>query len=185
MTWTGVVVLLVGIALIFLRSTAIDVVVMVLGGMFLLAAAINLYFLFSSTKVVVESNGKTRSHSGLSIGSMLSAIAAAALGLWMLLDPATMSSLVVYVFAALMIISGIYHVCVLVFSFKPVKFPAIFYVLPTLLALCGIVILIIGASATKDYIVLITGICMIVYAVCCFLEVAGASSFYKQKQLTE
>ena len=32
--WTAIIVLIVGIALIFLRSTAIDIVVMVLGAMF-------------------------------------------------------------------------------------------------------------------------------------------------------
>ncbi len=184
LTWTGVIVLIVGIALIFLRSTAIDIIVMVLGAMFLMAAAINLYFIFSSTRISITDNGKAVTRSGVSVGSLLTAIAAAALGLWMLLDPASLSSLVVYVFAGLLIIAGLYHICLLAFGFKPVKFPFIFYVLPILLAVSGIVILIIGANATKDYIVLITGIAMIAYSVCCFLEVAGSSSYYKQKQIT-
>lgn len=185
LTWTGVVVLVVGIALIFLRSTAINIIVMVLGAMFLLAAALNLYFIFSSTRITVSENGKPVSRRSMSVGSMLTAIAAAALGLWMLLDPASLSSMMVYVLAGLLIIAGIYHVCLLAFGFRPVSFPFIFYVLPILLSVTGIVILVIGATATKDYIVLITGIAMIAYSVCCFLEVAGSSSYYKQKQLTE
>lgn len=47
----------------------------------------------------------------------------------------------------------------------------------------GIVVLIIGADTVKNYIVLITGIAMIAYSVSCFLEVAGASNYFKQKQL--
>lgn len=185
LTWTGVIVLIVGIALIFLRSTAIDIIVMVLGAMFLLAAAINLYFIFSSTRVTVGDDGKKLTRTGISVGSVLTAIAAAALGLWMLLDPATLSSMMVYVLAGVLIIAGVYHICLLAFGFRPVKFPFIFYVLPILLAATGIVVLIIGADATKNYIVLITGIAMVAYSVCCFLEVAGSSSFYSQKQLTE
>ena len=42
--WTAIIVLIVGIALIFLRSTAIDIVVMVLGAMFVAASALNLFF---------------------------------------------------------------------------------------------------------------------------------------------
>ncbi|MDE7388058.1 MAG: hypothetical protein K2M97_02255, partial [Muribaculaceae bacterium] len=80
LTWNGIVVLIVGIALIFLRATAIDIIVMVLGGMFLLAAAINLYFIFSDTaKVSAASGGKSRG-AGLSVGALITAIAAAALG---------------------------------------------------------------------------------------------------------
>lgn len=184
LTWTGVIVLIVGIALIFLRATAINIIVMVIGTMFLLAAAINLYFIFSSTRITVDENGRRLPRSGVSAGSVLTAIAAAALGLWMLLDPASLSSMVVYVLAGVLIIAGVYHICLLAFGFKPVSFPFTFYLLPILLAVAGIVVLIIGAATVKSYIVLITGIAMIAYSVCCFLEVAGASSYYKQKQIT-
>ncbi len=184
LTWTGVIVLIVGIALIFLRATAINVIVMVLGAMFLLAAAINLYFIFGSTRQTATGEGKTATRAGVSVGSTLSAIAAAALGLWMLLDPSSLSSMMVYVFAGLLVVAGIYHICLLAFAFKPINFPFIFYALPILLTLTGITVLVIGAAATKDYIVLITGISMVVYSVCCFLEVAGSSNYYRQKQLT-
>lgn len=185
LTWTGVVVLVVGIALLFLRATAINIVVMVLGGMFLLAAAINLYLIFSdAAKVKVDSGGRARAGSELSVGSVLSAIAAAALGLWMLLDPSALSTLMVYLIAGLMIVAGLYHACLLAFGFRPMRFPFIYYVLPILLVVAGVVVLLVGALTIKNYIVLIAGVAMIVYAVSCFLEVAGSSSYYRQKQIT-
>ena len=94
--WTAIIVLIVGIALIFLRSTAIDIVVMVLGAMFVAASALNLFFLFRTPTVTV-SGGKVRRVS-VSFGSLVAAVAAGALGIWMLFDPSSMSSLIVYVF---------------------------------------------------------------------------------------
>lgn len=179
LTYTGIITLIVGVVLLFMQSTAIDVVVMVLGVAFLLAAAINFYFVFTS-KVTVVINGKKESKGSISFGSLLTAVAAAALGLWMLLDPSSFSSLLVYVFAALMILAGGYHILSLLSGPGGVKFPFAFYVLPILLVLTGIVVLILGPVTMKNVIVLVTGICLIVYSVCNFLEAARESSYSKE-----
>lgn len=178
LTYTGIIILIVGIVLLFLQSTAIDVVIMVLGVAFLIAAAVNLYFVFTS-RVSVVINGKKESKGSISFGSLLTAIAAAALGLWMLLKPSGFSSLLVYVFAALMILAGCVHIVSLMSGFGGVKFPFVFYILPILLVLTGIVVLILGPVTMMNAIVLVTGICLIVYSVCNFLEAARESSYRK------
>lgn len=175
LTYTGFFSLIVGVVLLFMQSTAIDVVVMVLGVAFLLAAVINLYFVFTS-KVTVEVNGKKESKGSISFGSLLTAVAAAALGLWMLLQPSSFSSLLVYVFAALMILAGGYHIVSLLTGFGGIKFPFPFFILPILLVITGVVVLILGPVTMMNVIVLVTGICLIVYAVCNFLEAARESS---------
>lgn len=167
---TAAIVLIVGIALIFLRATAISVVVMVLGGMFVLAATLNLFLL-------LRNPGGRAGKLSVSPWSLITAIAAAALGIWMLFDPMSMSSLLVYVFAGLMILAGLYHLSMLAFGFRPTRFPLGFYILPACLIICGIVVMVLGAVRTMDYIVLITGIAMIVFAVSSFMEVAGAASY--------
>ena len=179
--WTAIIVLIVGIALIFLRSTAIDIVVMVLGAMFVAASALNLFFLFRTPTVTV-SGGKVRRVS-VSFGSLVAAVAAGALGIWMLFDPSSMSSLIVYAFPGLMILAGLYHVVQLAFGFRPVRFPLLFYVFPVCLIICGVVVMVLGAVKTMDYIVLVTGISMIVFSVISFLEVAGAASYRKEPDL--
>lgn len=172
--YTGIVTLIVGIALVFLKSAAIDVVVMLVGIAFLLAAIINLYFVFSGpSRIEVEVNGKKKNGTTISVGSLVSAIAAAALGLWMILEPSSFSSLLVYVFSALIILAGLLHIFRL--SAGAVKFPFGFYILPLILVVGGIVLLILGATTVKNSIVLITGIALIVYSVSNFLEAAGAS----------
>ena len=60
--WTAIIVLIVGIALIFLRSTAIDIVVMVLGAMFVAASALNLFFLFRTPGALSKSSVESEIH---------------------------------------------------------------------------------------------------------------------------
>lgn len=174
LTYTGIITLIVGIVLIFLKSAAIDIVVMVVGVAFLIAAIVNLYFVFSGpSKIEVEVNGRQTSKATISVGSLITAIAAAALGLWMLFEPSGFSSLLVYVFSGLIILAGVYHILTL--SMGGMKFPFGFYILPIILVVGGIVLLVLGATAVKSSIVLITGIALVVYSVCNFLEAAGAS----------
>lgn len=166
LTYTGVIALIVGIVLIFMKGAAISAVVMVVGVFFLLAAIINLILSF-------------RKETASPFLSVLTAIGAIALGLWLLFDPAGFTSIIVYVFAGLMILAGLYHILMLAFGFKDVKFPFAFYIMPILLVIGGVVILIIGSARMMNAIVLVTGISLIVYAVCNFLEAAGESGYRK------
>lgn len=164
LTYTGIMALIVGIILIFMKGAAISSVVMVMGVFFLVAAILNLVLAF-------------RKQSANPLISTLTAIGAIALGLWLLFDPAGFTSILVYVFAGLMILAGLYHICILSFGFKDVKFPFAFYIMPILLVLAGGVIIYIGSDKMMNAIVLVTGIALIVYAVCNFLEAAGESSY--------
>ncbi|MCM1490334.1 MAG: DUF308 domain-containing protein [Muribaculum sp.] len=168
LTYSGIITLILGILLIFMKGAAISAVVMVMGVFFLVAAVLNVYFAFkkySSPYVAI-----------------LTAIGSMALGLWLLFDPEGFTSILVYVFAGLMILAGLYHICMLAFGFKDAKFPFAFYILPILLVIGGAVIIIIGSERMINMIVLLTGIALIVYAVCNFLEAAGESSYKKIPQ---
>lgn len=177
-TYTGILTLILGVVLIFLQSTAISVVVMVVGATFLLAALINIVMEFRR-KARVESNGSDVSGESVSIISTLTAVATGALGLWMLLAPTGFSSLLVYAFAAIIILAGLYHICLLSFGFKGAHFPFAFYILPILMVIGGGVVLYLGPERMMNAIVLVMGIAMIVYAVCNFIEAAGESNYTK------
>lgn len=178
LTYTGIVTLILGVALLFMQATAINVVVMVVGGAFLLSSIIDLIIVFKS-KATLEVNGEKRSTTSISIISTLTAVATGALGLWMLLRPASFSSLLVYVFAAIILLAGLYHISMLGFGFSNVRFPFAFYILPILLVATGVVVFILGPMKMMNAIVLVTGIALIVYAVCNFIEAAGESSYQK------
>lgn len=181
LTYTGIITLILGVLLLFMKSTAINVVVMVVGGAFLVAAIINLLIIFRS-KSRLEIDGVETSSTSISIVSTLTAVATGALGLWMLLSPAGFSSLLVYVFAAIIILAGLYHVCMLAFGFKDAHFPFAFYILPILLIVAGAVIVYLGPLRMMNAIVMVTGIALIVYSACNFLEVAGESNYKKIEQ---
>lgn len=166
LTYTGIISLIVGIVLIFMKGAAISAVVMVVGVFFLIAAIINLIMAF-------------RKETANPFVSTLTAIGAIALGLWLLFDPSGFTAIVVYVFAGLMILAGLYHICMLAFGFRDSKFPFAFYILPILLVAGGAVILIIGSRQMMNAIVLVSGIALIVYAVCNFLEAAGEGNYKK------
>ena len=65
------------------------------------------------------------------------------------------------------------------FGFRNARFPFAFYILPILLVATGVVIFILGPVKMMNAIVMTTGIALIVYAVCNFLEAAGESSYQK------
>lgn len=163
LTYTGVVTLILGILLIFMKGAAISAVVMVMGIFFLVAALLNVFFAFKKYSNPVM--------------SILTAIGALVLGLWLLFDPQGFTSIIVYFFAALMIVAGIFHICMLAFGFKDVKFPFAFYILPILLVLGGAAIILIGSERMINMIVLLTGIALVIYSICNFLEAAGESSY--------
>lgn len=169
--WTAVIVLLAGVLLICIYPIAADIIVQVLGGMFLLAAILNLSMLFG-TKA-----GKS-SKSG-NMTAILTAIASGVLGLWMLIDPQSLVSLLVYLIAAVIIVAGVYQVCTLLFAFRPIRFPFGFFVLPMLLIIGGIAMIFLGPQKVSSGLALIVGIVMIVYAISLFIEVYGVYSFNK------
>lgn len=179
LTYTGIVTLILGIALLFMQATAINVVVMVVGGAFLLSAVIDLIVVFRS-KSTLEVEVAKKSATSLSIISTLTAVATGALGLWMLLSPGSFSALLVYVFAAIILLAGLYHISMLGFGFRNARFPFAFYILPILLVATGIVIFVLGPVKMMNAIVLVTGIALIVYSVCNFIEAAGESNYTKQ-----
>lgn len=178
LTYTGILTLILGVVLVFMQSAAINVVIMVMGATFLLTAVINLVMAFRR-KTHLEVNGKEVSAESASIVATLTAVATGALGLWMLIAPAGFSSLLVYAFAAIIILAGLYHICLLSFGLKGAHFPFAFYILPLILVIGGGVILFLGPVRMMNAIVLVMGIALIIYAVCNFLEAAGESNYSK------
>ncbi len=63
------------------------------------------------------------------------------------------------------------------FMYRPVTFPFWFFILPSLLVICGVVICILGAEKVGEVMVIITGISLIVYAASTFINIIGLVSY--------
>lgn len=175
--WTALLILAVGILLLVYPISTLDLFVRILGGLFLGAAAVNLLLQFARSR-------SASAHRASLLGS-LTAVASGALGLWMLLAPAGFSTAMVYILGAFMILGGLYLIFTMAVGFKPVRFPIGFYILPTLVTLCGIAICILRPEQTKAAIDTVTGIAMIVYAVGALIEVAGLMSMQRTVKAPE
>lgn len=174
--WTSLLILAAGILLLCYKQPSLDFCVMCLGGLLVASSVLNIAMQFAYSRQSKEDNSR---HSLASIGGTMTAIASGALGLWMLFAPVGFTTAMVYVFGALMIFGGLYLVCLMLFVYRPVKFPAGFYILPSLVAVCGIVMCVLPPATTKDIIIKITSIVMIVFAVGAIIVVSGLSSYQR------
>lgn len=172
--WTSLLILAAGILLLCYKQPSLDFCVICLGGLLLASSVLNIAMQFAYSRQSKEDNSH---HSLSSVWGTMTAIASGALGLWMLLAPSGFTTAMIYVFGAIMILGGVYLICIMLFVFKPVKFPGGFYILPSLVTICGIVMCVISPETTKSVIVTVTAIAMIVYALGAIIVVSGLASY--------
>lgn len=167
---TAVLVLIVGVVFISMhgRADVVNAIVVITGALFLVAGAANVIMLVAGKKAE-KPNGSSAGY--------LTGIAAVALGVWMVVDPGALVRVIVYILAGLLVLGGAYHIYMLAYGFRPLRFPGWFYVLPSLMLIGGVTIFSIGAAAMMDYIVLVAGIAMVIFAASSFLEIAGRCSY--------
>lgn len=167
--WSAVLALIVGIVMVFFSDIALHTVVMVVGILFITISVFNLALEFSRKRAGVNKH--------TSMTAMLSSAGAGVLGILMVFTPADMVELMIYLFAAAIIMLGLYQIITLAFAYRPVTFPFWFFILPALIVITGVVICIIGAAQVGELMILITGIALIVYAVATFADIAGLLAF--------
>lgn len=179
--WSAIFALIIGIAMVFFSDIALHTVVLVVGILFIATAVLNLSLELSRKRA-----GSNR-HASMT--AILSSAGAGVLGVLMVFTPSGMVDLMIYLFAAAIILLGLYQIVTLAFAYRPVTFPFWFFILPALLVITGVVICLIGAQKVGELMILITGIALIVYAIATFIDIAGLLSFRrdlaKAQKLTE
>lgn len=158
----AIIVGVVGILLIFLHGR-VDLLNWV-------SIAVGLMFVLPSLYVLGKSLGSKQSLPG---GVAFVSVGGVILGLLMCIFPAEFAKFFVYVFAALLIIFGVYHIVDLASWSKSVKFPFFFYIIPILMVGAGIVILCTPLAQINDLVVLITGIALVASSVNSICEYFG------------
>lgn len=171
---TNLLVLVAGIVLIVLhdREGILPGIIIITGVTFIVPSVLNGVMLLMRRRR--DENRMARLSATV---GMIASLGGLALGVWMVLFPDSLVGLLVYLFAALLLLGGLYHLYVLLFGFRPLKFPLWMYVIPTVLVAAGIMLLCSDINTIETYIVLVAGIAMVLFSAGSFLEHIGARSF--------
>lgn len=163
---TIIIVFVVGILLIVWHGR-IDILSWIVIAVGLMLVIPGLYSLISAM-VRKKEDGKI--NYSASSASIVASVGALALGVWMIVNPGFFVGLLAYIFAAILILYGIYHIIVIGFWAKPIIMPGWFYIIPVLMIIAGVVLLCTSVRTLNSVVVLITGIALVASAVNSMLE---------------
>lgn len=170
---TALIVMLVGILLIVWhqRIDVLNWIVIAVGIMLIVPG------LYSCISALVRKGEKNREKVDYSAASstIVASIGAIALGIWMVLSPAFFVGLLAYIFGAILILYGIFHIVVVAVWSRPYILPWWFYLIPVLMIIAGVVILCTSVRTMNSVVVLITGIALVASAVNTILEISATN----------
>lgn len=159
----SVILIALGVVFIWLydRDTLPRSIVLLCGLAFVVPAIISLLSIFIARK------NSTRS-SGIRYVQLICGIGGLVLGCCIILLPGVFRPLLVYPFAALMIVGGAFQIFQLSQKYRPVDYPAWMFIAPVLILVAGVVILCwpgLREPVNQPWIVLATGIAAVLYGV--------------------
>ena len=163
-------ILAVGILLIvFCNGNVLSTLIIIIGIAFIIPCLANIIMILTRKEKDKEGNNINRSKASFASG-VIASLGGIGLGTWMVISPESLMGIMVYLFAAMLVIAGLYNIIMLAFGHRPVKFPLWMYILPTLMIIAGIIILCTDIKSIESTVVLITGIAMVAFAINRFLE---------------
>ncbi len=172
---TNLLILAAGILLIVLHdSNVLKAVIIITGILFILPSLLNIIMMLTRKEKDSAGNKIYRSRVSLAYG-IIASLGGIGLGLWMVISPSSLIGIVAYLFAALLVVAGLYDIIMLAYGYRPTKFPLWMYILPSLMTIAGIVVLCLDVESIQSVVVLITGIAITAFAVNRFLEMGKIS----------
>lgn len=172
--FTSIIVAAAGVVMICLyqRIELLSWIVILIGAMFAIPGIFSLIM------------GMRSKEKGGSTTQTLTGIGATALGAFMILMPESFTGILVFIFAGLLIIGGIYHIVFVAYLSRPFILPAYYYIIPVLMMIAGIVLLTTSVRTLNNVVVLVTGISFVLWSVSTLMEwIATHPS--KTKETTE
>lgn len=162
---TAVIVFVVGVLLIVWhgRIDVLEWIVMAVGLMLVIPGA------YSFISAIARRSSPEGCYSAAA-STIVASLGALALGIWMLVTPTFFVGLLAYIFGAILVLYGIFHIVVIRFWSAPYVLPWWFYVIPVLMIAAGVVILCSSVRTMNSVVVLITGISLVASAVNSVLE---------------
>lgn len=171
---------IVGVALIALkgRDSLLGTIVLIAGVTFIVPSIINMLMLIreANRRKAGCNSPADRGLAARCIG-WCSSVGGLGLGIAMLLTPGTFSSILVYIFAGILVLGGIYHFYILARAYRPIIFPGWLYILPAALVAEGTVIFFSAVKSDVPAVVLMTGIGLVLFAVATVVELLSLYLF--------
>ena len=137
------------------------------------------------TETEIETDGRKRSgittnHGSATTSLLIVSVCTILLGLWMLIAPGFFVGLLCYVFAAILILYGIYQIVGVVYAMRPASLPWQFYIVPSLFIIAGLLILVPPVKTINSTVTLITGILLVVSAINATIQRLAIRSYNKK-----
>ena len=162
--YANLVILAAGILLIiFNDQNLVSTLIVILGAVLMLPCVASLISLL--VRRAKEAKDGVATSKALFASGVISSMCGVALGAWMIVSPGSLVGIMVYVFAVLLIVAGLYQIIMLAVGHRPIKFPLWMYLMPTLMTAAGIVILATDVKTIESVVVLITGISLVAFAI--------------------
>lgn len=180
---TALIVMLVGILLIVWhqRVDVLNWIVIAVGIMLIVPG------LYSCISALVRKSERNRGNTDYSAASstIVASLGAIALGVWMVVFPAFFVGLLAYIFGAILILYGIFHIIVVAVWSRPFILPWWFYLIPVLMIIAGVVILCTDVRTINSAVVLITGIALVASSVNSVLEISATNPARTKNQIEQ
>ena len=165
----GLLVLVIGVVLILLHKSVTTGGIVITGGvLFVLAGLLNM-------AVFLGAKPEIKAHRGMfsSVFSWVSSVAAAILGLAMLIFEPTFAGLVPFMFGVLIAFGALYQFFLLGYGSRPARLPGWLFVIPTVLTGAAIYLFVAPVpSLAGDIVLLVTGISLAVFGAATMTEVS-------------
>lgn len=158
-------------------------VVLLIPGIWVLVHSLNV--MHGRVKETVTVNGKKESGRTTATSMLIVAVASIVVGVWMLIQPGFFVGLIAYVFAAVLLLYGVYQFATLIYFSRPAVMPWYLYIVPSLFVLAGLAILLTSVRTINSTVTLLTGILLVAGAANILVQDIAGRSINKQLLLTE
>lgn len=167
------------VVLYFKGKGVFELVSIILGITFILTSCLSLI------SILTKERSYRREESAVSWWRMLPDAGGLALGVLLVAANEFFAKSLAFIFATLLIIGALYKFWGLLSVRKTIVYPKWFYVIPSLILICGIVLFSIGIDAIQGVLSLIIGIAFIAYSINSLIEyVAYRRCFGRQTENT-
>lgn len=170
---SNLIVLAAGVVLVLLhgRPDILHWIIFVSGMMFIVPGLINIVMLAG------KHEGGAHATPSMRVVGWISSVAAVTLGVIMTITPGSFTSVLVYLFGGVMVLSSLALVYAIASVFKEEKLPGWLYAGPVAVLAAGVVMVCMGPRQLSDSVVtLITGIGMVVFSISWFMTMVIAGN---------
>lgn len=175
---TNILIFIIGLILVIVHNfdNLMDFMIVIVGIIFLIPSMYSLLAtLFSK---------KPSTYCKLT-SSLITSLGAIFMGAFMMINPEVFKGILAYIFIALMIVGGVFHLFYLLKDIREVKYPIWFFALPIMMIVAGLVSMFTSLLENESAIVLITGIVFIAFALNSFIELWTLRTIAKTKEELE